>query len=172
MTEVVYDSEQPFNGIIAKILAKNSDSVRVEASDTEGDEYYPECLIEQGDRRATFWQSSTNKRDPYLLFEFSGYKVKLTGYVLQSGGNSTDDRDPATWIVVGSNDGEEWFMLDDQESTRVLTGAYVTEFFECVEKESEEAFKFIKIQMVEPNHRGDWTFRLGRVEFFGILQEE
>lgn len=170
MAEILYDPETPFKGIIAKMLTQEEGSVRVEASDTESDNY-PEYLIEQEDRR-THWESPPNKREPYVQFEFSGHKVLLTGYVLQSGDNSTDDRDPATWLVTGSNDGEEWFILDDQEDTRALTGAKITQYFECTEKESDESFKYIKIQMVEPNHRGDWVFRLSQVEFYGILQDE
>lgn len=171
MEEIIeYSPENQFCGIIHNILTEKSGSVLVEASDTYSD-FYPEYLIEQEDR-LTHWETSSRKPNPWVKFEFVDYKVKLSGYVLQSTEIATDDLDPNSWIVVGSNDGEEWFILDDQEDTRALSGPKVTEYFHCSEKESEEAFKYIKIQMVEPNYHGDWTFRLAQVEFFGTIEKE
>jgi hypothetical protein len=118
----------------------------------------------------SIWESEDRPR-PWVVFDFDKYSVKLSGYGIQAAGNSTDYRHPQTWLVCGSNDQDEWVVLDEQEGNQELVGGSEALLL-GLEEEVDEYFRYIRVMMTGPNHRGDWVFRLARMEFYGSIKEE
>lgn len=162
-----YEDENMFKGIIAFLSFVAPDSFTIAASNSD-ENTDPQNIINQ-DGMYSIWQTDERKREPFFQIDFGDSKVQVTGYSLLSSDNAMDDRDPATWILCGSNDEEEWAILDEQEGTRLIAGPFQKAYIECTNSESNEPFRYIRMQMVEPNHRGDWVFRLAQFELFGTI---
>ena len=73
---------------------------------------------------------------------------------------------PCSWMVTGLNDLNEWIYLDEQINTNDLNGALNEMSYEI---NSKESFKIIRFTMIEPNYKGNWIFRLNKIELFGQL---
>lgn len=163
-----YQEEDPFKGILSYLAKEAPESFKCAASSTY--DGYTNSLFSQ-QSTLTKWESKSNDKQPFVQFDFGTKRVAVLGYSLRSGDNQTDDRHPSCWFIAGSNDQENWSILDEQNDTHVLHGASFVSTNACSEGEAEEPFRYIRIQMPEPNFRGDWTFRLSRVEFYGKLVE-
>lgn len=140
---------------------------RVDASATAyGD---PECLIGQRAAGDAYWESPSSARDPFVQFDFGDdARVAIDGYTLVSAPNEMSDRVPTDWLLAGSNDQEDWVILDDVAGSSALRGAGQAASFSC---DSQNAFfRYVRLQMPAVNANGDWAFRLSGVELFGELQ--
>ena len=91
----------------------------------------------------------------------------VNGYTLVSAQNAMCDKVPTDWLLAGSNDQDDWVILDDIAGNSDLRGAHQIVSFFC--DSQNEHFRYIRLQMPELNTDGDWTFRLGSVELFGEL---
>lgn len=125
----------------------------------------PENLIRQ-DHTPVYWESD-DRKESYVIFDFVNKKVNLNAYALRSSDNLTDELDPKTWSVDGSNDQENWYNLDSKLEVNDLVGASLEGFYECENKQSDDAFRYIRIMQTGCNEKGNFIFRLARVEFFG-----
>ena len=159
----------PFKGIFAYLSPNHDESeYKIEASScsTYG---HPNEVVNQEPSLA-YWESE-DKPEQYIQFDFINKKVLLNAYSLRSSSNETDMLHPKSWIFAGSNDEEEWFTLDQQDHSVDLNSGNAEMSWECSNRTSDNPFRFIRLQMVEPNHFGSWIFRLSRIELFGILSE-
>ncbi|OHT04213.1 hypothetical protein TRFO_28316 [Tritrichomonas foetus] len=172
-TPIEFDIDDPFNGVfsfLSQINPNYMQAVTVRAS-TSSSYGLPENVIIQ-EIAGKYWESEEMRPNPYIEFDFCKMKLNLQAYSLLSTDNASDNRDPHSWIVAGSNDGENWVTIDQVDNKSDLYGPNMTGVFECLEKENNDPYAIIRFEMTEPNFRGDWTFRLARVEFFGDLFEE
>ena len=166
----LYNEKQPFRGVFFYIKRNSSELSELLEINTSSSSTYGDPLnVISHDNFADYWESDDSKADPYIQFNFNNIKLNLAGYVLQSPGNISDDRNPTSWIVGGSNDEENWETLDQIDGTNCLRDKGSLMAFECNSKETNEPYKFIRFQMTEPNERGDWTFRLANVELYGDI---
>lgn len=164
-TVIEFNPLHPWKGIISYFHPYEDESelqIEVSSSSVYGE---PENLILQ-DNTPTYWESE-NLRDSYCLFDFVNKGVKLSAYALRSSNNMTDELDPKTWSVEGSHNKDEWFVLDEKYEVNDLVGASLEGFYECQEKASDDAFRYIRITQTSCNEKGTFVFRLARVEFFG-----
>jgi hypothetical protein len=161
------DAPEHFFGIIRYLWDAEEFEVPINASSSSS---YgaPENLTSRTEAN-TIWESD-DRPNPYLIFDFDKYSVRLSSYALRSSDNSTDYRHPQTWLVCGSNDEDEWIVLDEQEERQEFVGSSEVLFLP-LDGEVYQFFRYIKVMMTGPNHKGDWVFRLSRIEFFGSLAE-
>lgn len=157
--EVSYDENLPFNGVIAHI-----GGAVVEASSSTDPAKLK--LLVSDEIGNNFWESE-DQSDQFVQIDLGETRVSLSGYVLKSAPSTDYGLMPNSWIVAGSNDEDEWYLLDQVDNSSALSGCGIICYRECAEKESDDAFRFIRIQMTEPNDFGNFVFRLGRVEFYG-----
>ena len=166
-TNVEFNPLRPFKGIFSYFSPIEDDSeIQIEAS-SNSSYSMPENVIRQ-DRVSNYWESEDRKQS-YIQFNFQHMKVKLSAYSLMSSENEMDELDPKSWAVFGSNDLENWFSLHQVDRVSDLVGSSLEASYECVEKESDDAFKYIRIQQTGPNEKGTFVFRLARVELYGEL---
>jgi hypothetical protein len=165
MTVIDLDESAPFAGILASLSASDPPAFEVAASSGSD----PEMVVSQ-DPLATPWESDARKRDPFIQFTFLNSRVSISAYSLQSA-DRADEKKPHTWFLVASNDEDDWVTLDEQEQNWALRGRARTASIAC-NNATEDAFKFVRLQMPEPNFFGDWQFVLARVEFFGKIVPE
>lgn len=63
--------------------------------------------------------------DSYFYWQFEYYQPQVVNGYSMTSGNDADDRDPKDWDILGSNDGQNWTVLDSRTnenfSSRRLT---------------------------------------------------
>jgi len=159
----------PFQGIFS-YFQPNHDELDFKVIVSSCSSYGNEHELVNPEDTLTYWESA-DKPNQFVEFDFNNKKVILSAYSLKSSSNESDMIHPKAWIVAGSNNQEDWITLHQVDYSNDLNGGSLTMSWECNEKQSEEPFKYIRFEMVEPNHYGNWVFRLSRVELFGTLIE-
>jgi hypothetical protein len=144
------------------------------------------------------WAAIRTKSEPgtRIIFDFGNHRrVSLDAYLLQHG-HEQEHAALRSWAVEGSNDLEQWYTVDRQESNEclgrqpfnvvvfpiaadhpyeVLAEKRNIHRTTPVSKElvaSERAqFRFISVRITGPNAAGEDMFHieLSRVEFFGSI---
>ena len=166
-SDIEFDPLHPFKGIFA-YFSPNEETGEIQIETSSCSIYgQPENLILQNGA-PHYWESE-DRQNSYCQFTFPHFRVKLSAYSLKSTDNDMDELHPKTWGVFGSNDLENWFSLHQTYKVDDLNGPSLDATYECVEKESDEPFKHIRIQQLGPNEKGTLVFRLARVELYGEL---
>jgi hypothetical protein len=67
---------------------------------------------------STYWAALINNDTPYFTMQLteSGDKVHVTEYIMYSSTNDAGGCLPKDWKLEGSNDGVNWFFLDNQSN--------------------------------------------------------
>ncbi|KAK8864811.1 hypothetical protein M9Y10_010336 [Tritrichomonas musculus] len=165
--EIAYDEENPLNGAISYLRDKYPNSIEVSVSSSTNNTD-PESLI-RPESSGGYWESASNKPNPWFQIKFKNMKLNAIGYVLKSTYHTSGTSYPNSWILAGSNDEENWETLDQVDDKSDLIEANHTAAFECSEKETEEPYSIFRFQMTEPTVDCNWIFRLSKVELFGDL---
>lgn len=152
-----------FNGVVCYLRDTYGYEVTVDASSSEYSGL-PESVLQPH----SFWESE-DKPNQSIVFDFGEHPVRVTGYIMESA-DRDDERHPESWMVIGSNDMEDWFEIDQRDDSHSLMGRAEVAYFQA-EGESPKPARYVKVFMTEVNGRGDWVFRLGRIEFFGEVTE-
>lgn len=165
-TNIEFDPLHPFKGVISYFSPIEDESeIKVEASSSS---YYGDVhnLLLQ-DRRPLYWESE-DRDGSYVEFDLINKQLEVNAYSLRSNDVETDELDPKSWILAGSNDHEDWQTLHQIDNTMDLYGSNAEGFYEV---ESQGSFRYLRVQITGPNHRGNFILRLARVEFYGRLSE-
>ncbi|KAK8881164.1 hypothetical protein M9Y10_003894 [Tritrichomonas musculus] len=165
-----YNQSNPLNGIFSYInqFYPNTINIKTSSSTAYG---VPESLIYQH-ISGEYWESQSIQPNPWFQINLKDKKINLVGYVLQTTSNASDSRNPNSWIVAGSNDGENWHTLSQIDKKSDLYEPNIAVAFECFEKENDDPYSMFRFEMTEPTYEGDWTFRIARVEFYGDIYGE
>lgn len=102
----------------------------------------------------------TNTSSAWISYRFTGgNKYFITKYAIVSG-NDDPERDPKNWELQGSNDGEEWDVLD-RRTDEVFYGRKLKRIFEF---EPEKAYEYYRLFITE-NSGGTHT-QLSEIQLF------
>ena len=79
---------------------------------------------------------------------------------------------PKTWRILGSNNKNEWYELDNQTNNSVLNGPSIYHNFEC--KMTHKQYRYIRYQQTDswynhPNSSWKYKILLSRIELFGDI---
>ena len=135
------------------------------ASDSEG-----------GPARALFDNTSNlrwtvRSTTPWIQFEFSDGPVRAEMYTLTSGTSLVPDdldsraADPVSWVLLGSNDGEEWTVLDEREG-QVFPWRRYTRAFSI---QNPGSYSIYRLQITENGGHDSTT--LSEVELLGYVEQ-
>jgi len=92
--------------------------------------------------------------------------VKVGKYSLTSG-NDFPERDPVSWTLSGSNDGNQWNVLDTRNN-QLFVGRYSTMEFEIQDKQNEYQF----FRMLFTKVRSGNFFQLSEWQLFKYQEED
>jgi hypothetical protein len=108
-----------------------------------------------------------NSANGWIQFDFKDRSVSLSHYALKSDGD--DSCHLLQWGLSGSNDGNDWTILDER-NTQDLNGNYVTKMFRCNETSSVSQFyRDIRLTQTGKNSSGHDYLLLANIEFFGLI---
>lgn len=113
------------------------------------------------------WYSAT-KPGQSIVFDFLTRQVTLTDYTIKTVNYSEGAVHLRSWALEGSKDMMTWILLDTQ-NTNMLNGPNRIASFKC--RGEAEAFRYIRLRQTDVNWRGDHSFGINFIEFFGVLVE-
>lgn len=106
--------------------------------------------------------------DSYFWWQFEYFEPQIINGYSMTSGNDSPSRDPKTWEFLGSNDGENWVVLDRREEEEFLTGGpnndgrRATRIFSF---DNDESYSFYRMHIIERISSG--SFQLSE---FRMLQ--
>ena len=103
-------------------------------------------------RLFTKWCIDEPRQMPYNVVLDAGEQMLLTEYRFYTGDDTHDypDRNPVSWKVSGSNDQQNWTMLDEQKNNRLLRDENEQEYrFKPAAKGSFRYYRFEFLKMTD-----------------------
>lgn len=102
-------------------------------------------------------QVNFGNKKSWIQYQFKE-KKKVKMYTLTSSGNS-DSAAQVRWVLKGSNDGENWSVLDERENESFKWQQYTRAF----EIENPESYSFYRLEVT-----GNQSVSLSELEFLGL----
>ena len=105
--------------------------------------------------------------NPFIKFDFINRKIQLSAYTLRTYSGEKDYGHLKSWSILGSNDDENYEIIDEETNNQDLNGNSAFKTFIC--SNSNKSFRFIKLLMTGNNHAGSDFLVLRTIEFFGTV---
>ena len=114
------------------------------------------------------WFSTKNEPNSWICIEFKNHQIKPTSYTIRSNDWSSDNWHLRNWVVEGSNDSNEWEIIDEQKENSDLRGRNLVHTYQ-VHNKNDNSFKFIRIRQTGQNWYNNYYFGLNCIEFYGQI---
>jgi hypothetical protein len=161
-------TNDPFDGIAAylrKESGQNPVSIGAIDIDCLSGNPYAEKLFDPNWK--CYW-STKDAPGQWIMFRFPKYMVYLTDYTLKSPYSKSGWNHLKSWIVEGSNDGENWSEIDRHEENNDLNGKGKVMTWRV---QNPMRARMIRLRQIGKNHKGTDDIQLAGIEFFGQLLE-
>jgi hypothetical protein len=149
------DEKSPLDGIIAYLTRCCQGNVHAQGIvNVTGKESYNDTPLNAAqnaaDLNADSFFYSKDQKDQYLCYDFRNNAVKPTHYSIRSRYNGNDmDLYPKSWVIEGSDDGQEWIELDRRQNNQDLNSRNAVKMFPIARaKECRQ----IRLRQTGPNH--------------------
>lgn len=166
----LYENDNRFSGIISHLRDKFKDNIDsqivITASSVPNPSRQPRNVILYEDKTKDFF--STNESNPWLCFDFHDYSIRPTNYIIRSGSYDENSVHPKSWVIEGSNDNENWDILDDQTDCPFLNGKNRVHGF-AITKDDCEDYRYIRMRLTGENWCGCFHMAIESIEFYGTL---
>ena len=102
-----------------------------------------------------------------MIFDFQERKINISKYYLsvpsQKRGQSTGQ--PKTWRIEGSNDEQNWELIDSKENDTSLNAYSKSNTFPC-QNINKQFYQFIRLKNINDNY-----LLLSEIEFYGSIKK-
>jgi hypothetical protein len=166
--EFQLDPKRPFHGILDflnGIHSRNchfSGLVNVTASSTG--ECAPVHRIVEYQR--TDWFFTSDLANSWIKIDFKWRKVWVKSYQLRGGrAHCTNLR---TWVLEGSDDDQDWTVLNEVRHSKLLSGDSAVHDFLCA---PQQPFQYIRLKQTDLNDKGRNSLVIATIELYGHLLE-
>lgn len=156
-----YSEDNRFSGIL-KYLKDNTEldeEISITASSVRTQNFDMTKLID--DKGTSFY--SDPETNPWVCFEFKKHILIPTNYTIYTNQHYNDIK---SWVVEGSNDKQNWIIIDEHSDCNCLKNSFYHTF--SIKKQIE--IKYFRIRMTGPDWDGGYFLRLTLIEIFGKLQ--
>lgn len=112
--------------------------------------------------------ASKDRNDSWICFEFINHSIIPTDYTIRSPNFSHNSQHLRSWLLEGSNDLNNWGVLDEQKDCSFLNGPNYIHTFH-IDKPKE--VKYIRIKETGPNWNINQNYNLviSAFEIYGTL---
>lgn len=166
----IIEPSKPENmkGIFAHItetLGENPSSIVEVTSSSFNPQYPPENVIDKPNNDTQYFESN-DEENSWIRFDFKKMRIAISHYTLKTWFWGPNFQHLKSWVVEGSDDGNEWTELDQREDENSLNDALAFRRFKCLIKVS---CRYIRIRSTDTDHSGSNLLILNAVEFYGRL---
>lgn len=179
-----HSSSEPFNGILCFLSKRISETsnlfdssiVDIKASSTSIK--YPSLIC---DSKSNYYWSSDNTVNQWVKIDFKSMMIKITHYSIQTISRTDSHSHLKNWVLEGTNaegfspnDVQKdipaiiWESIDNRENDQNLNGLNKICTYEA--PLSKKFFRYIRLKITGPNHSGNYSLALRRIEFFGTIR--
>lgn len=153
------------DGIIRYISShKNSNYIEITSSPFQKD-YNPKNAIMYNDIEKGF--SSPNE-NAFICFNFKGYRAIPTSYTIRSWNSSPDSSHPKGWVIEGSNDNNEFEILDEQHDCSLLNGNSLVCTF-TIDNPQYKKYQYLRMRRTQSDWLNSNNLDINSIEFNGGL---
>ena len=169
--DIPFKKNEEFNGII-NFLRNNSkadiyDIINITASSSNNSQYgNPRNSILFEDLSKDF--RAINSGDVWICFDFKSHRISPTNYTIRSYNFEKDFPHPRFWVVEGSNDNDQWMIIDEQNDCKYLNGRNLVHTFP-IKSSISEKFQYIRLRQTGLNWENSRQFSFNSIEFYGKL---
>lgn len=173
--EVEYTNER-FKGIITKLGNGDSKKALTEgaisiasSSVRSGDNVQAKNVVDYEDDKQVF--ESLNNEKSWLSFDFIKNKVRPSHYSIRSTNYGAKNECLQHWCIEGSNDNENWKILDTRSDEKSLLENRAENTFSIKNNlEKDEYYRYLRIRQTGLNSSGNNELFFSSIEFFGNIQ--
>lgn len=169
---IEFEEGKEFKGII-DYLRSNSENDIYEIIDITSssirkgnEELSPRNVILFDDKSKDF--ISDDKENSWIEFDFKNHTIIPKHYTIRSYNRPPSLHHPKSWIIEGSNDRENWDVVDEQRETASLNRRDHFHTF-AIKNQNLSNYRFLRMRQTALNWIGNNQLCLGSVEFYGYL---
>lgn len=178
-----YSSDNQFDGIISYIKKStndlvngNNDHLRLSGRPINSDYSLSNLLLyDDADIMKVYSNLKSNplelsENDAFIEFDFVSRKINVTSYTIRASYFCPNYYHPKTWKLLGSNDHQNWELIDMKENNSELNETYICAHFECSQK--GQYYRYIKYLQIDNWNRDNLKYNvvLSAIEFFGSIK--
>ena len=158
-----------FNGIISLLKTTmdkeipNNEILEVTSS-SANEAHPPEFAIDFADETSYF--ESLDEPDSWIGFDFKSRRVSITHYALRTWFWPAGYQHLKSWVLEGSDDGQEWTELDRREDCPHLNNSSAVRRFKC---ELRVKCRHIRLRAIGQDHFNTNLVILSGFELYGRL---
>lgn len=131
------------------------------------DHFVPSNVANFSNSRLVF--SSQPAKNSWLEFDFIGRRVNPTHYSIKTTSIKRNDVHLKNWVIEGSNDNEDWIILDSRTNDSSLNNPSAERTFK-ISQLSERFYKYIRIRQTGLNWKGSNQLIMDKFEIFGTIK--
>lgn len=171
------DANNRFKGIIYKLhdcnpsSSNNGKIINITASSLSGNNnnYKPENVIDYEFIDSAFY--SKNEKNSWIKFDFKERKVKPSAYSIRSNNwGGVGHWHPQHWVIEGSNDDNEWTVLDSHTNDHSIDDQSKSNTF-LIQTENNTFYQYLRLRQRGLNTADNDALIISAFEFFGAIQE-
>lgn len=170
--QINYEENREFHGIIDylrnnskediyNIIDITSSSIR-----NSNEALSPRNAILFDDKTKDF--ISDDLEDSWICFDFKDHSVIPKSYTIRSYNRSPSLHHPKSWVIEGSNDKENWVIIDEQRESGVLNRRDQIHTF-VIKNQNSKDFRYLRMRQTTLNWVGNHQLCMGSIEFYGTL---
>lgn len=166
----IIQTSKETNGIIDYLIKKNGGNVcekralNVTASSTNTN-LFATNVADIHNNNVYFLSNCLE--NSWLKYDFINIKVNPTGYSITT--RPSNDNHLRNWVIEGSNNDNDWEVLDKRQNDQSLTGIKETYTFDI--KKQDKSYRFLRIRQTGGNSSNDNFLSFTSLEFFGSISE-
>lgn len=119
--------------------------------------------------RADYYNGNGNG---YIIFDFKNIQANIEKYYFSMPTSKTGQSGcrPKTWLIEGSNDKQNWTVIDRRNNDTSLHSYEASNTFKT--QKNNDFYRFIRIQSIESsNGSSDHRILLSEIEFYGEIRQ-
>ena len=182
-----YKEGEDLNGIISYLIREegreilsNGTLTLTGGTDPKLNPYHPITNITEYDEKINdyFYNFHStlipSEESNFIDFDFGQRKIKISSYTIRSNKNPENGRyHPKTWKICGSNDKENWDIIDQQVDCNELNGPYKQHHFVCDQVKNKYRYiRYIQedsFDSARTRSNFKYIIYLTCIEFFGEI---
>ena len=168
--QIEFKKGEELNGILNYLNKKtggnihDNGTIEITSNSIFSPDRHPKNLI---DYQGSTLYHSKEESDVNVCFDFKEKKIQLESYTIKSymcGRNTNHLRE---WVVEGSNDGQNWTVIDRRENERKLNGSFAVATFDV--NETADFYRFIRLKQTGLNWMNKKLTILHSLEMHGTI---
>jgi hypothetical protein len=163
----VLSISDPFRGILARLSNECRGNVHergVVRITSSGDGQGHPWQVTDPRWESHWWGCGSDT--PWICFDFLEKTVCLSDYSLRAAEITFDYL--RTWVLEGSNTGNDWTTIDQQSANREISAAHAMRSWHV--GHSGRFYRYVRLKQTGNNSGGTRNLNLSGIEFFGVLK--